>query len=208
MRWLRFVRRNAILVGAAVILTGPTLFHLAEYGAKLALVSIRGESRGTPPYRSKVEAWLEDGKSIPPDRTIISGSERVAMFDFPDAASCKAWGYRDARPRMAWRRIGNAAEAQVCVFRVMAEIGQIDAAAAWLESEGFKLFPPNASECNRDYCRRSGSWSVRDRGMPYSAGVWPWNRVPEIFGYRLHLDTYWSLDGGALRFVDSGAAYK
>ncbi|HEV7416332.1 MAG TPA: hypothetical protein VGN98_09245 [Tianweitania sediminis] len=144
---------------------------------------------GDPPYRPNTARGF-------------SASTKAALARFPDLDSCLFhWGDQvlwDKLPEdkvlrlFAWNSLANKEEAEVCLFRLLSYIGDIDRGLQWFESQGFQAMKLQSS--NRPpYI--SASWSIAARGRAFGESLFepPWNSFP--FPYGMSLSVEWMPDG-------------
>ncbi|UWU18328.1 hypothetical protein N2599_24100 (plasmid) [Rhizobium sullae] len=172
----------------------------ADHGGKLLWATFVSEPEpGTPPFQVRFKRPL-------------TASQKVAMMDFPDPASCLKTSETDGLPldrlkEMDWDRIDNTDEANVCMFRLLGSYPNLSYATDWYEAQGFRV-PDNFSSA-RPYLEQDGtqrvsaSYSIRKNGPKFpTTGI-----VRRAFGsipYGMSVDATWSKDGKQLQWVETG----
>ncbi|APO67489.1 hypothetical protein IE4872_CH01863 [Rhizobium gallicum] len=187
---------------AAYAVLAYLAYQLAGYvyhGGKLIWVSYVSEpGPGTPPFQVKFERRL-------------TASQKVAMMDFPDPASCLKKAETDAPPldrlkEMDWDRIDNTDDAEVCMFRLLGSYENLSYATDWFEAQGFRV-PDNFSSARpnaeRDGTQRiSASYSIRKNGPKFpTRGIV--RRAFRSIPYGMIVNATWSKDGKQLLWVET-----
>jgi hypothetical protein len=142
----------------------------------------------------------------------MTASQKVAMMDFPDPASCLKEAETDdlstnRLKEMDWDRIDNEDEAEVCMFRLLGSYENLSYATDWFEAQGFDV-PPNFSSA-RPYIesdgtqRVTGGYSIQKNGPKFpTKGVI--RRAFRSIPYGMSVDATWSKDGKQLLWVQTG----
>ena len=173
-----------------IALSAVHLGRLAVYGL------LTEAPAGTPPFKTKAH-----GGPAP--------AVRLAMHDFPDAASCLVPGALpsgEGLRQMNWKSIGSIDEAEVCMFRLIASYGDLSNASEWLEAQGFRSSStansstPAGSSLDQTL-HVQATWPIKLKGHPFrQSGVLA--RLTDWIPYALSVDTSWSADGTDLLSVD------
>ncbi|MGO7050353.1 hypothetical protein ACCT07_34540 [Rhizobium johnstonii] len=193
--------RKLLNYAAYVVLAylGYQLSGYLYYGGKLLWVSSGPEpDPGTPPFHVRFEREM-------------TASQKVAMMDFPDPASCLKEAETDdlstdRLKEMDWDRIDNEDEAEVCVFRLLGSYENVSYATDWFKAQGFDV--PNAFSSARPYIESDGTQrvvgmhSIRKKGPKFpTTGVvrWAFASIP----YGMSVNATWSKDGKQLLWVNT-----
>lgn len=175
------------------------LIDYGYYGAKLLWVTqISEPDLGTPPY-TKIS------------NREFSATQKVALMDFPNPGSClKKSTSGDAGERMKemdWNKINNSAEAEVCIFRLLASYGDISRATEWLEDQGLKVgerySSAHPSVGRNGTLRVTGGHSIRRDGPKFPTTGF-FRRAFYRMSYGMSVDATWSADGERLLGVRVG----
>lgn len=147
---------------------------------------------------------------VAPDRHGITTGHKAALRRLPNLDSCIfSWGERplwDKFPQdkilhdFAWNRIHDRAEVEVCLFRVLTQIGNPDDAEKWLREQGFStyVFPPGTLH-NQTH-KIHAIWLIRAFGPKYR-GISILERLLPSIPYSMTVDTQWSPDAEQLMSV-------
>lgn len=194
--------RKLLNYAAYVVLAylGYQLSGYLYYGGKLLWVSSGPEPNpGTPPFHVRFEREM-------------TASQKVAMMDFPDPASCLKKAETDdvstdRLKEMDWDRIDNTDEAEVCVFRLLGSYENLSHATDWFEAQGFYVHPNFSSA--RPYVeldgtlRVTGVHSIRKDGPKFpTTGII--RRAFRSIPYSMSVDATWSKDSKQLLWVQTG----
>ncbi|WP_237358592.1 hypothetical protein [Rhizobium etli] len=169
------------------------------YGGKLLWVTFVSEpSPGTPPFQVT-------------HRRKLTASQKVAMMDFPDPASCLKRAETDVLSldrlkEMDWDRIDNEDEADVCMFRLLGSYENLSYATDWFEAQGFRVFDNFSSA--HPYIERDGTqrvaagYSIRKNGPKFpTTGIV--RRAFRSIPYSMIVNATWSKDGKRLIGVET-----
>ena len=186
---------------AVLAFLGFQLAGYGYYGAKLFWVSYISEpGLGTPAFQ-KIQ------------KRKLSAAQKVALMDFPDAASClkkpKLSGPVNLK-EMDWDKIDNKEEAEVCIFRLLASYDDLSAATEWFEAQGFRV-PENFSSA-RPHTDRTGMLRVSASHLIGTNGPkFPTRgvvrRAFRYLAYSMNVNAFWSADGKRLLAVDVSYIY-
>lgn len=203
---------------AVLLYLGYVSIGYVWYGYKMVEVTVSEPSRGVPAFISYREGsrkaynayrknkYRNRGRAL--EAPELSVSHKVALRDFPDVNSCLK-GSNFALDRlqfveMAWHKINNKAEAEICTFRILKSLGGIQNATPFLKAQGFKS-PKNFSSKNpykaiNETLSVHGSYSIRKNGpkFPTSGFI---RRAFQSIPYGMSVYTHWSLDGTELLYV-------
>lgn len=135
------------------------------------------------------------------------------LVGFPDSQSCLKDGASAAEPvglyEMDWTNIETTRDAEICISRILSDLGDIDEAPDWMEHQGLTFRPFSASQRyyeNYDGTLRvSGSWSIRTNGplFPTSGTI---RRIFFAIPYGMSVNATYSHDGKVLQEV--GISYS
>lgn len=175
------------------------LWLLVPWGVSLgslALASVRPVDPGAPAYAVQYEH----------QQNVFL---RRALIRFPDAQSCLLAG-ADATVRgdlieMDWDSIRSAADAEVCIFRLLHGWGAVSEAQSWLEAQGLSVSPGLFSsarpyQSSQGLLRVDGGWSIRENG-PLFPTRGPIRRAFAASAYGMNVVTTFSADGAVLLYV-------
>ncbi|MEJ6388177.1 hypothetical protein [Gymnodinialimonas ulvae] len=174
------------------------LWLLVPWGVSLGslvMASVRTVDPGAPAYAVQHEHQQ-------------SVFVRRALIRFPDAQSCLRAG-ADATVRgdlieMDWDRIRAAADAEVCIFRLLHGWGGVSEAQSWLEAQGLGVSPGFSSarpyQSSQGLLKVHGGWSIRENG-PLFPTRGPIRRAFAASAYGMNVVTTFSADGATLLYV-------
>lgn len=177
---------------AMVILFAPMVLWLPSN----MLYSVLPVKLGTPDFRVRYEHQM-------------NFDVKRALHRFPDAQSCLERGAKAANRkdlvRMDWDKISTNGDAKVCAFRLLHEWGGVAEAAAWLETQGFRVGEVNNSDApfvdSGGTLRVDGAWSIRKNGPRFPAsGVI--RRISNALPYGMSVSATYDPDGQELLYVD------
>ncbi|AIC28109.1 hypothetical protein IE4771_CH03015 [Rhizobium etli bv. mimosae str. IE4771] len=191
--------RKLLNYAAYVVLAylGYQLSGYLYYGGKLLWVTVVSEpGPGTPPFKAQYKRE-------------VTASQKVAMVDFPDPASCLRKAETDELTvdrlkEMDWDSIDNDEEANVCMFRLLGSYGDVSYATDWFKAQGFDV--PNAFSSARPYIgsdgtqRVVGMYSIRKKGPKFPTKGFV-RRAFKSIPYGMSVDATWSKDGKQLLWV-------
>jgi hypothetical protein len=153
---------------------------------------------GDPPF-------VRDGSKLPPDY-------KAALRRFPDADSCLSpnngpapWSTKPAAVilrNFAWSNIHGKAEAEVCLFRALNRLGNVDAAARWFELQGF-LVNIRTIKTRRPYVRLDAGWLHWPSGPKFRGRSFLARIIPDII-WATNIESNWNPETGKLLSVGVG----
>ncbi len=184
--------------GALVYVAALPVWSLARIG----MVSAFPPDLGNPPYATQYPRQM-------------TPSVLLAVQRFPDAQSCLEGGSDPARHedlvRLDWDRMKVHADAEVCLYRLLALWGGAAESRFFLEAQGFTMIETESAEAQRvaqdGTLRVSARWKVADLGpkFPTSFGI---ARFLAAMPYTMSITTGWDASGRELLFVDVSAAIE
>lgn len=198
-------RRASLCTYVILAIVAFTMADFAYYRAMLIWVSIVEPELGTPPFRT-----LRDRD--------FTAAHKLASIRFPDAGSCLTHSSRKPPPpeqfddswsrhlkSMDWTEIDRDAEAEVCIFRLLASYPDISYATDWLRAQGFTVgerFSSAKPYVERDGTLRvTGGWYIRANGPKFPThGII--SRSLGSIPYGMSVDATWSSDGKQLLGVE------
>lgn len=200
-------KRKMFCALATLLLVGVAFSDRAIYRTRLVwtnLVSAPGS--GTPPFRARRAR----------DFTV---AHRLAVARFPDAESCLTRSpdslsaeYLDRigfsyLEWIDWTEIDRDAEAEVCIFRLLASYPDISYATGWLQAQGLAVgqgFSSANPYVERDGALRvTGTWSIRRHGPKFPTHGMI-SRALGSIPYGMSANATWSSDGKQLLGVKIG----
>jgi len=145
---------------------------------------------------------LGDPPFVPYGREGLTTAHKAALGRFPDLDACLfSWGERplwDTLPReeilrsFAWREIQTDAEAEVCLFRVLSNIGSPEDGEKWLQAQGFRtsfFAPGEPAAFNLKYGVQA-SWSIRAFGPKFQTKFFLSSILPTL-AYGMTVSAVW-----------------
>jgi hypothetical protein len=139
----------------------------------------------------------------------LTADDRLALARFPDPVACLQPGADPATSegsaRMDWDRITAQAEAEVCLFRLLASLPNgMSGFAAFATAQGFTVdenaFIPTNPFVERDGTLRvTASWSLRRNGPRYPTGGLI--RILHAIPYGMNVHATYAPDGQRLLHV-------
>ncbi len=186
-----------LAAGAAAAYIAFIVLGWVVMGGKMLGVTVVEPPLGEPPFNTQFERQM-------------TARMKIAMMDFPDPQSCVDREAGKVTPGklvpLDWDQMGSQAEANVCIFRLLATHGNISMADDWFEGQGFGT-SRDGSNAKHPYVERDGSlrmtgnWSIREKGLRYK----PRNFFIRAFAsiaYGMSINATWSSDGQTLLWVN------
>jgi hypothetical protein len=202
-----FQPANTFGLGLMLVGLGLILWQAAGSLTKAALIgwtTLHSPGPGEPPF-----ARAFDGTKY---ARPLTADYRLALHRFPDPAACLQPGADPATAgglaQMDWTRITSQAEAEVCLFRLLASLpdGMADF-TAFAEAQGLSVpaesFNPTVPYVEDDGTLRvTGYWSIRHKGPRYpTSGL---IRIVNAVPYSMSVDATYTPDGSRLLHVRIG----
>lgn len=190
-----FIVRLAAGAAAAYIIV--VVAGWVAMGGKMLGVTVVEPPLGEPAFNTEFERDM-------------TARMKIAMMDFPDPQSCVDQDAGNVTPgklvALDWDKIGSQAEANVCIFRLLATYGDVSMSGEWFEGQGFRTstggFSAKRPNVNRDGTLRvHAGWSIREKGLRYK----PRNFFIRAFASManaMSIYTAWSSDGKTLLWVN------
>ena len=214
--WHRFERsrgrpglRRSTVIGKGLTLAalGVAVWHAATAVSKAALfaqVTLYPPGPGEPPFTRAHGGTL--------NARPLTAEYRLALHRFPDPAACLQPGAdlatAEGLARMDWDRITARAEAEVCLFRLIASLpGGMEGITDFATAQGFTVssddFSPDNPFVEGDGALRvTGFWSLRRNGPKYpTRGLM---RIVAAVPYGGDVDATYAPDGKRLLHVQVG----
>jgi hypothetical protein len=201
MARLRILLKRTVIYFVPALLLAQVMSCVPLAAARLYALVNPVTDAGAPPFR-----MLNENHKIGIDH-------RVALRRFPDLNACLfSWGDRpywgddpnfdQIAYAFAWNRIRTEGEAEVCVFRALAQLGSPERAVKWIVAQGFNHFSPPKTGTRKPLWRtEQGSWSIRANGRKFSSGALSSAVLPSL-AYGMSVTSFWSPDGNDLLAVD------